>query len=113
MLDTWEHVGGETLDVPAVVGGGSVEGVPRLALVVLTVAVDARTTALHLSAVWVSGVGVAGAHRIWIRMDSISFVLRQPLLVSSSMQMEPPTVTWPVRNLKRGRTTRTKGGVNG
>jgi hypothetical protein len=37
----------------------------------------------------------------------------QPSLVSMSVQMEPPTVTWPVRKAKRGRTTLMKGGLKG
>ena len=32
---------------------------------------------------------------------------------SSAMQMEPPTVTWPVYCIMRGDTTRTKGGCAG
>jgi len=36
-----------------------------------------------------------------------------PDAVSTSIQMLPPTVMWPVRNLKRGRTTRTNGGFIG
>ncbi len=43
----------------------------------------------------------------------ISLVLFHPLLVSNSIQMDPPSVTCPVRNWKRGETTLTKGGANG
>jgi len=38
---------------------------------------------------------------------------RHPLDVSSSMQIDPPTVTWPVWKAKRGATTRKKGGEEG
>ena len=37
----------------------------------------------------------------------------QPAVVSSSMHSDPPMVTCPVWNLKRGRTTRMKGGAKG
>jgi len=43
-------------------------------------------------------------------MESSAF---QPDVVSVSRQTEPPTVTWPVWNSKRGETTRTNGGAAG
>mmetsp|Transcript_53859 Transcript_53859/g.123956 ORF Transcript_53859/g.123956 Transcript_53859/m.123956 type:complete len:303 (+) Transcript_53859:464-1372(+) len=53
------------------------------------------------------------ATRICTSTDSIVNAGDQPELVSSSIQIEPPIVTWPEWKAKRGDTTRTKGGAIG
>ena len=54
---------------------------------------------------------VYGRPHVWgARARARGRAAHHPDDVSSSMQMEPPTVTWPVWKAKRGRMTRTKGG---